>query len=157
MRSQCLALVALSVGLIIGGCGGGGDPKSTPAPAKTSQSTPVASRRKLKAAKQQIKETGDTWAAFFSAGNEAACDYMIKAAQGACDLGVYFDGRPSKFLQSFNGATVKQVKVRGDQAAAMFSNAQTVEFGKDKSDDDVPDSDWGVVNLGAGAGRSFFK
>jgi len=54
------------------------------------------------------------------------------------------------FRKSFEGATVEDIAIKGDRAAARFSNGEVVELGS------VIDG-WLIAKLGGNAGREFFE
>jgi hypothetical protein len=158
MRTKCIALMALALALVgAGACGDSDDDAQAPKPTATAQAREATPTPKPLPARKQIEQAGEAWAPLFAAADEAACEYMIKSAQEACDIGVFVDGKPSKFQRSFADATIESVKIRGNKAGGSFSNGETVVFEKDDSGDDVPNSEWGIANLGGDAGKSFFE
>ena len=61
--------------------------------------------------------------------------------------------RPSRaYRKSFWDATVQEIAIEGDRAAARFSNGETIELQRGGDD-----RGWLVDKLGENAGRGFFK
>jgi hypothetical protein len=56
----------------------------------------------------------------------------------------------SAFRNSFFGATVQAVEIRGQRAAARFSNGEVVELYGDGGT-------WSIHRLGRNAGHEFFE
>ena len=81
-----------------------------------------------------ITETANNWARLFATSPQN-CEYM---GQGACERMACerIGGTPitnctlpsRAYRRSFRGATVQQIAIDGDRAAARFSNGETVEL-----------------------------
>jgi hypothetical protein len=155
-----LMTTLLAVGLLLGAGACGSTSKNAPrstAAGSVAAATPKPAPPKPPPARKQIRATAKKWAPLFAAGDKRACDYMTRSGQQACDMNIYFDGKPSAFQRSFGGASIQRIKVKGDQAAVLFSNHKAVVLAKGDAGDDVPNSDWGIVDLGGHAGENFFK
>ena len=85
-------------------------------------------------ARELITETANNWARLFASGSEICTDYMSQPAveQMNCQrVGaprpIPNCTRPSRaYRLSFRGATVQEIAINGDRAAAMFSNGETI-------------------------------
>jgi hypothetical protein len=123
-------------------------------------STP--SSRPSLSAEQAIERAGNEWARLFAGGDRrwaapGTCTYMT---QPGCErIGCErVGGRPIEhctpaswqFRKSFADAIVVDVVIRGRDAAARFSNGETVEFR------DVGEA-WWIDTVGGDAGRNFFE
>jgi hypothetical protein len=83
---------------------------------------------------QELEQTGNNWARVFAAGRR--CNRFM--SQPACEqLVCHRTGGPSipncapvssKVQRSFSGAVVEDIVIRGQWAAARFSNRQTIRF-----------------------------
>jgi hypothetical protein len=110
--------------------------------------------------RELITETANNWARLFATGVEIPPDYMGQPAveQMNCQrVGaprpIPNCTRPSRaYRKSFWDATVQEIAIEGDRAAARFSNGETIELqgGGD-------DRGWLVDKFGENAGRGFFK
>jgi hypothetical protein len=111
-------------------------------------------------ARELITEIASNWARLFASSPQIPFGYMAQPVveQMNCEL----VGAPSPILMnctwpsrahrlSFRDATVREVAIKGDRAAARFSNGETIELQK------VSDSEWWVDKIGENAGRGFFK
>jgi hypothetical protein len=143
-----VAVLAVADGLRSGGA----SPTSAAAPtreAATSFTPPLAP-------KQEIERVGSRWAVLFSRGQDS-CSHMIQplCERIACER---VGGRKirnctpptSAFRRSFKEASVLEIFFKGRRAAARFSNDEVVEF------ESVGDT-WWMWEIGANAGRGFFK
>ncbi len=123
-----LSLVALgALGLVA--CGG--DDDETTAPSDTGAAL---------SQQEKIELAGNEWAPLF-AGRERFCELMTQPACGrlSCKgIGSIENCKPPslEFRKSFEDATVEDVAIAGDKAAARFSNGETIELGKVHS---IPD------------------
>ena len=90
---------------------------------------------------QQIERVGAAWATPFAAGDEAMCAYLDP------DLGCneqFLSGAltgSGVIQESYEGATVTDVKINGETATGDFSNEQQVEFRKDS------DGQWKISSV----------
>lgn len=102
--------------------------------------TPGANTSHASAAEREIAGIGNTWANAFAASGPDACvlDMTATACRQPVSLAV---------KQSFRGATVEAVNVRGRRAAARFSNGEIVEFV-----DGGPHTPWQVHVVATGGG-----
>jgi hypothetical protein len=144
-----LSLLALGVlGLVA--CSSGGDDETT--------GTPEAAP----SPEQGIEQAGSEWAPLF-AGRERFCELMTQPACGRvnCETisGPVANCTPpsSEFRKSFRDATVKDVAITGDTAAARFSNGETVELEKvhnipDPLAEDGDRIGWLIHKVGGNAG-----
>jgi hypothetical protein len=151
-RALLLSLLALgALGLVA--CSGGDDDDERTTDARLS-------------AEQRIEQAGNEWAALF-AGRERFCELMTQPACGRVnceDIGGPIENctPPSPdFRQSFEDATVKDVAITGDKAAARFSNGETVELEKVQNIPDplAEDGDrvgWLIHRFGGDAGDVAF-
>lgn len=111
---------------------------------------------------QEIERAGNEWARLFAGGDRrwaapGTCTYMT---QPGCErIGCErVGGRPIEnctpaswqFRKSFADAIVVDIVIRGRDAAARFSNGETVEFR------DVGEA-WWIDNVGGDAGRNVFE
>jgi hypothetical protein len=111
--------------------------------------------------RQRIARTADKWARNFVYSDPADCKYMI---QPACErLSCVRVGArlvpnctpPSPaFRLSFRRAKVEDVEIKGDRAAARFSNGEVVEL--ERVSGDELDGVWWITKWGRDAGRGFF-
>jgi hypothetical protein len=113
--------------------------------------------------RQRIARTANKWARLFAASDfSASCEYM---AQPACEREACVRPgpepipnctRPSPaFRLSFAGAKVEDVEIKGDRAAARFSNGEAVELERVSGDD--MGGVWLIHKWGRNAGRGFFE
>jgi hypothetical protein len=84
---------------------------------------------------EKIEQTGNDWAVLFAAGGGASCKYQTQPVceRIACSRAGGSRIRnckppPSAFRKSFEGATVQDIAIKGDRAAATFSNGEAVEL-----------------------------
>lgn len=101
------------------------------APSNTGAATPQ---------QEKIELAGNEWAPLF-AGRERFCELMTQPACGrlSCKgIGSIENCKPPslEFRKSFEDATVEDVAIAGDKAAARFSNGETIELEKVHS---IPD------------------
>jgi hypothetical protein len=98
---------------------------------------------------KEIERLGNRWARLFGAGRR--CNQLM--GQPLCErINCERLGEPipnctpvsSKVQRSFAGAVVREVVVRGQRAAARFSNGATVRFTR------APDQFWFIERVGAG-------
>jgi hypothetical protein len=110
-------------------------------------------------AEQEIERVGNIWAPLFAGGDRrwaapGTCTYMTPPACerircerqrriGHCTPASW------RFRRSFADATVVDIVIRGRQAAARFSNGETVEFFE------VGEA-WWIDEVGGDAGRNLF-
>jgi hypothetical protein len=104
---------------------------------------------------QEIERIGNSWAPLFGAGQ--GCRYMTQplCERIACIRVAGIKIRKctpptSGFRNSFFGATVQDVEIRGHRAAARFANGEVVELWGDGGT-------WLISKLGGKAGRRFFE
>lgn len=109
-------------------------------------------------AMELIDEAANNWARSFAASDPGVCNVMTYSG---CELEscvrvperepVPKCTRPSTtFRRSFRGATVQEIAINGDRAAARFSNGETVLV-------TLRDDDWSIHKFGGNAGRGFFE
>jgi hypothetical protein len=118
------------------------------------------------AARELITDTALNWARVFASGTEPLIDYMDPTAvdQLKCrrhvELAPDRDGlvpipnctRPTPaYRLSFRDAKVQEIAIKGDQAAARFSNGETIRLHR------WPNDDWLVAKIGGDAGRGIFE
>jgi hypothetical protein len=107
---------------------------------------------------QEIERVGNTWAPIFAAGplpracryeTQPLCERIACQRVGGSEIR---DCTPptSAFRNSFFGATVQDVEIRGHRAAARFSNGEMVELFGDGGT-------WSIHRIGGNAGRRFFE
>jgi hypothetical protein len=107
---------------------------------------------------EEIERIGNAWAIRFAAGPlPAACRYETQplceriACQRVGGGKIRKCTRPtSAFRNSFFGATVQDIEIRGHRAAARFSNGVVIELYGDAGT-------WSIHKLGGRAGSSFFE
>jgi hypothetical protein len=146
-----LALLSLlafgALGLVA--CAGGEDDEDSGTGARLSQ-------------EQKIEQAGNEWAALF-AGGERFCELMTQPAceRNTCEsvAGPVANCTPpsSAFRKSFRDATVEDVAIKGDKAAARFSHGETVELQKVENISDPlaeggDRTDWLIDKVGGNAG-----
>ena len=118
--------------------------RSSPAPSAAATAPPTTtlvrpptftSRFPFGSKRRDIEEIGNTWAAFYAAGDGRACQYMSKEL---CRL----DPLP-RFRDSFQGATLHDIHFDKDwDAFAGFTNGVLVEFWGDGGT-------WTIVDVAA--------
>jgi hypothetical protein len=129
---------------------------SPPAPAPTTEEKASLSPR------QGVEQAGNEWARLFAGDRHwpapGTCEHMTQPAceRMSCER---VDGsemrnctRPSwQFRRSFADATVVAIVINGEQAAARFSNGETVrmEIGGNGF--------WWIHRFGGNAGRDLFE
>jgi hypothetical protein len=107
---------------------------------------------------EEIEQIGNKWALLFAAGPlSAACEYETQplCERIACvrvgGIKIRNCTRPtSAFRNSFFGATVLDIEIKGHRAAARFSNGAVIELYGDAGT-------WLIHKLGGNAGRRFFE
>ena len=100
------------------------------------------------------------WARLFAGGrDDAAGQYQTQplgeriACQRVGGFSIENCSPPSQaFRKSFENATVENVHIKGERAAAIFSNGETIVLVQ-VSDRGV----WWVHKIGANAGKNFFE
>ena len=105
--------------------------------------------------RREIERIANQWASLFAAGSRS-CSTMSPplCERIACErpggrMIVNCKPPSDAFRKSFEGATVEDIAIKGDRAAARFSNGEVVELGS------VIDG-WLIAKLGAKAGRELF-
>lgn len=109
---------------------------------------------------QEIEQWSNEWARLFAGDrHRPACQHMSQPAceRIACVRVGGFKIRnctplSSTFRKSFEGATVQDIAIKGDRAAARFSNGQVIELAHVQGL-----GGWAIVKLGENAGRQFFE
>ena len=139
------------------------DPDRRPKPAGALPSPPNANEDGTRKGatlpeRQKIARTADKWARLFAFSDFERCSYMN---QPACERATCVRvgprpipncTRPSPaFRRSFARAKVEDVEIKGDRAAARFSNGKWVEL--ERLSGDV----WWISKWGRAAGRGFFE
>jgi hypothetical protein len=107
---------------------------------------------------QEIEQTGNGWARLFGAGGrcnrfmgQPACEWVDCERAGGRPI-PNCTPVPSEVQRSFAGAVVEEVAIRGQRAAARFSNGETVRFQAAAA---APSRFWWIARVGAG--RQFFE
>jgi hypothetical protein len=150
-RALLLSLLALgALGLVA--CSSSDDDETT---------TEVGLSREQRI-EQEIERAGNEWAATLFAGGERFCGLMTQSAceRITCERisGPIENCTPPSqgFRESFRDATVEDVAIRGDNAAARFSNGETIELEKVNIPDSLAeDGDrigWLIHRVGGNAG-----
>jgi hypothetical protein len=140
------AVLAVVTALVLVGCGG--DDNGTTTEATLSP-------------EQKIEQTGNEWASLFAADHEG-CKLMTQPAceRIACERVGGFTIEnctppSSDFRKSFRDATVQDIAIKGEQAAAKFSNGEAVELvhipGPDLENPSRLDA-WWIHRIGGNAG-----
>jgi hypothetical protein len=111
-------------------------------------------------AKQQIERNGNAWARAFVTGQptrDQSCRYQTQplCERNACvrvgGIKIRNCTPPTRaFRLSFLNARVEEIVIKGNRAAARFSNGEVVGFFGDGGT-------WWVQKLGRNAGRGFFE
>ena len=86
---------------------------------------------------------GGAWADPFAEGDEAMCAYLHPDLGGASSCAGYVEGQLTQSAtvqQSYAGARVESVDVKGQTAVADFSNRERVTFQQD------PEGEWKVID-----------
>ena len=73
-------------------------------------------------ARELITETANTWARLFASSPQTCADYMGRTA---CEQ---VKSATPEYGAEFRGATVQEIAISGDRAAATFSNLETVQL-----------------------------
>jgi hypothetical protein len=110
-------------------------------------------------AMELIDEAANNWARLFAASDEGSCNLMTHTGceRESC-VRVFPKPEPvpkctrpsTTFRRSFRDATVQEIAINGDRAAARFSNGETVLV-------TLRDDDWSIHKFGGNAGRGFFE
>jgi hypothetical protein len=105
---------------------------------------------------QEIERIGNSWARLFGAGRgcnrfmgQPACERVECERVGGIAIENCTPVSPA-VQRSFAGAVVQDIVIRGNWAAARFSNGETVLLSGD-----VTRVDWSIAKIGAG--RKFFE
>jgi hypothetical protein len=111
-------------------------------------------------ARQQIERNGNAWARAFVTGQptrDQSCRYQTQplCERNACvrvgGIKIRNCTPPTRaFRLSFLNARVEEIVIKGNRAAARFSNGEVVGFFGDGGT-------WWVQKLGRNAGRGFFE
>lgn len=157
------AVLAVALLAIVLAAGSDSDRRSQPAgalPAPPSADQESTFEAPL-SPEEKIERTALRWARLFAASDRAACKYMT---QPACerDVCVRVPGVPvpgcklpsPAFRLSFRDATVEQIEIKGERAAARFSNGEAIEL--DRVNGYAVGGVWWVHKFGGDAGRKFF-
>ena len=112
--------------------------------------------------RQRIARTANSWARLFVASDLADCKYMT---QPACERMTCTRVGPRlipnctppspAFRLSFARAKVEDVEIKGNRAAARFSNGEVVEL--ERVSGNELDGVWWIIKWGRNAGRGFFE
>jgi len=112
----------------------------------------------------RIARISNKWARLFAAGDPTRCGYEIQpvceriACERAGGEPIPNCTRPStEFRNSFRDATVQEIAIRGDRAAAKFSNGEAIELTEDVSGLEHAGVWWWVREVGGNVGYKFFK
>jgi hypothetical protein len=87
-------------------------------------------------ARELITETANTWARLFASSPQTCADYMGRTA---CEQ---VKSATPKYGAEFRGATVQEIAISGDRAAATFSNLETVQLRR------IATGEWLIDRLG---------
>lgn len=109
---------------------------------------------------QKIERIGNKWVLLFASGRDrAACQYQTQplCERIACERVGGFRLRnctppSSEFRRSFQDATVQDIAIKGDLAAARFSNGEAIELFDDVRGAGLGDA-WWIGKVGGNAGR----
>ncbi|MGH3374995.1 MAG: hypothetical protein ACRDP6_09670 [Actinoallomurus sp.] len=141
--AKCGAVLGALITLTLAGCGGDGD--------ITTEATPSP--------EQQVERAGNKWAPLFATNDASTCRYMTQPAceREECErvgTGPIKNCTPpsAAYRGSFKEATVQDIAIKGDTAAAKFSNGEVVELVQG-----VGPAAWGISKFGGNAGRQFFE
>jgi hypothetical protein len=147
-------LMVLGVGrktlLVRSGLGSGGDPERF-------EVDRILRSFRVMTQKEAIEQTGNGWARLFGAGRtcnrfmgQPACEWVVCMRPGGRRI-PNCTPVSSEVQRSFAGAVVEEVVIRGQRAAARFSNGETVRFVAAAA----PGRFWWIARVGAG--RQFFE
>jgi hypothetical protein len=108
--------------------------------------------------RELITETANNWVRLFAYGSQIPNDYMgqpgveqMNCQRVGAPRPIPNCTRPSQaYRLSFYAATVQEIAINGDRAAARFSNGETIEL-------QSTTRGWLVDKFGENAGRGFFK
>jgi hypothetical protein len=157
VAAAAVAVVAAVIALLL--AVGGDDEDSTTKGVSSTSSTTIVETLPPEG---QIELNAGLWARHFAAAaDDAACELM--ASQPACERlacesvsGPVENCTPpsARFRKSFENAIVQDIVIKGNRAAAKFSNGEAVEL---EHATGVGEDDWGIAKFGGIAGRKFFK
>jgi hypothetical protein len=107
--------------------------------------------------KKEVEGISKKWAALFASrpgtcryiGSQPLCERINCVRAGGSKI-PNCTPPSSEFRKSFEGATVEAVAIKGDRAAARFSNGAVIVLGRHMGS-------WLIDKLGGNAGREFFK
>jgi hypothetical protein len=112
---------------------------------------------------QRIERIGNGWARLFGTGSPS-CSYetqpvcMRIACERPGNVPIENCTPPSaEFRDSFRDATVDEIAIKGDRAAARFSNGEVIELGEDLTGFEHAGVWWWITKVGGNAGRGFFE
>ena len=127
-------------------CGGGDDDEANTG---SETETPDSTEARL-SPEQKIEQTGNKWAPAFAAGFHFARMTQLALERITCKRigGPIRNCTPpsSAFRKSFQHATVQETAIKGDKAAARFSNGETIELVH------VSGRGWLIHRIGGNAG-----
>ena len=112
-------------------------------------------------ARELVTEAASNWARLFASSpgicneymnGQPACERMMCQRVGA-PRPIPNCTRPSQgYAESFRDATIQEIAIKGDRAAARFSNGETIRLHR------WPNGvDWRVGRIGGDAGRGIFE
>jgi hypothetical protein len=133
-----LVAVISVVAIALAGCGGDDDSNPTQDP-RLDDAAAVYDEIRGLTDKQQIERVGAAWAAAFSSGYEAMCDYVHPDVAASCPE--YLKSANARLKRSYAGRRVASVAINGRRAVARFSNGERVDFKQD------PNDRWMVVSI----------
>jgi hypothetical protein len=155
------AVVAVLVLAVVLSAGNDGDQRSQPPAAQPSPPNVKDDGTQGAAlpARQKIARTANKWARLFAFSDfSSACEYMT---QPACERESCVRVGPEPvpnctlpspaFRLSFARAKVEDVEIKGNRAAARFSNGEVAELERV-----TRDNDWLINTWGRNAGHEFF-
>jgi hypothetical protein len=139
-RVTAVVALAAVLALVLAGCGDDDEQMTT------------------ETAQDEIERVGNNWARLFAADAFGdSCESMIQPFCERIDC-ERASGQPipnckppsAEFRSSFEGATVEDVVIRGDNAGARFSNGEVVELVEEAP------TQWLIRKFGQDAGGKFF-
>jgi hypothetical protein len=155
IATAAVVVVATVIALVL--AKGGGDEDSTREGVGSTSSATIV---ETLSSEEKVQETADLWARLFAAADDdAACRYETQplCERITCERisGPIENCQPpsSALRKSFEDATVQDIAIKGDRAAARFLNGEAVELFHATRDGDV----WWIAKFGGNAGRKFFK
>jgi hypothetical protein len=147
MRGGVAVLMGVVV-IAIAGCGDDEDNGATGAATTTDTAAAEAHALQEEIAnlsdEDQIERVGEAWSEPFAEGDEAMCAYLHPDLGGASSCTLYLQGQLTqsiKVQESFAGARVESVDVKGQTAVADFSNGERVTIQQD------PEGEWKVFDV----------